>query len=782
MISDGPRRGRLGAGPDTTVQFRLLALSAVIVLIFGVFFLRLFQLQVIEADVLRQRSQRNSVRTLRLEAPRGDIVDREGRVLATTRPAFGLQVIANDLRRPELTFDALGMLIDAVPADLRDQVGERVGRRRFQPVRLAGDLSYDQLARVESHLYALPGVFTDVRPRRHYLAGDLAAHLLGTIGEIQKEQLETRAYADYRAGEVIGQAGVESLYQSHLRGRAGGRNLVVDVAGRVVEVLDEVRPVPGGRIHLTLDLDLQRVAEEGFLPDVLGGHTWSGAVVALDPRNGDILALVSKPSFDPNDFAGGISAELWQQLVSDPRRPIQNRAISGQYPPGSTYKAIVAAAALEERAIDPDKRVYCPGSFTLGRRTYRCWKRQGHGWMNLRDALVQSCDVYFYQAGLELGIDRLAFFARGFFLGRRTGIPVAQEVAGLVPTRAWKERRMGEPWVLGETVSAAIGQGFNLVTPLQLAVAYSAIANGGKVLEPRLVLHKQVPKGEEVEVTRPEVLARLPVAPDVLERIMDALTAVVEEQGGTAGRARVPGVRVAGKTGTAQVVRLKHTEDLEDDEIPIRHRDHAWFAAIAPAEAPEIVVVVLVEHGGHGGSAAAPIAQRVLARYFEKQREAAGELLAEVAPEIEVAPVVEVVPEIEVAPVMEVVPEIEVAPVVEVVPEIEVAPVAAVVPEAAVEPVVEVVPEADAERVVRTPPVWSGEAPVLPVDEGLGDPLVAPAPGSLGEVPPASLGEDPPEAPFEEPELPPVEAPGQALNEAEGASVAAVGEAADAGR
>jgi penicillin-binding protein 2 len=535
-----------------------------------------------------------------------------------------VQVIPNDLRQRERTIGALGVLLDGDAAALDEQIGEPSGRRRFQPVRLAGDITFDQLARVESHRFALPGVVTDVQPRRHYVEGDLAAHLLGYIGEIQRRQLERRAYAGYRPGEVIGQVGIEKLLERDLRGRQGGRNLVVDVAGRILKELDEELPVPGRTVTLTIDLDLQRAAEEAFLPDVLGGPGKLGALVAMDVRNGDILALVSEPSYDPNDFAGGIDAETWEQLATDEWRPIQNRAISGQYPPGSAHKPIVAAAALQEGVIDPDERVFCPGHFRLGRRTYRCWRREGHGLVDLREAIKNSCDVYFYQLGLRVGIDRLAVIARGFGLGRRTGIALGHEQPGLVPTSAWKEKQIGEIWMKGETVSASIGQGFNLVTPLQMAVTYAAIANGGKVLRPRLVLSAEARDGSLAPGPAPEVRGTVPVDPARLARVVDALEAVVGEEGGTARRARIPGVRVAGKTGTAQVVRLKITEDLEADEVPFQFRDHAWFVGFAPAEAPEIVVATLVEHGGHGGSAAAPITQRVLAAYFEKKAAAFG--------------------------------------------------------------------------------------------------------------------------------------------------------------
>jgi penicillin-binding protein 2 len=620
--------GRLGASPESSIEGRLPVVAALIVLVFAAFGLRLFQLQILQGEELSGIAKGNAVRLQRLEAPRGDILDREGRVIATTRPAFGVTATWSDMTQPRRTLSALAMLLDADTADLRDRIGEPQGRRRFQPVRLAADLSYDHRARVESHLYALPGVGTDVQPRRHYVEGDRAAHLLGTIGEIRRQQLQSRDYAGYRAGEVVGQSGIERLLEGYLRGRAGGRNVVVDVAGRVVEVLDERPPEPGRSVTLSLDLDLQRAAEEGFLPEVVGEPPKMGALVALDPRNGDVLALVSKPSFDPNDFAGGIDPQTWKQLMSDEWRPLQNRALAGQYPPGSTYKVLVAAAALTDGVVTPEEKIFCPGYFRLGRRVYRCWKRGGHGAMNLRDALKQSCDVYFYHLGVQLGIDRIADFARAFHLGQPTGIALGDEQSGLVPTSSWKERRFGEPWMKGETVSAAIGQGFNLVTPLQLAVAYAAFANGGTIFKPRVVLDIEAPEGADVDVNRPVVLGRVPVAPEALELIRDALTAVVEEPRGTGGRGRVPGVQVAGKTGTAQVVHLKHTEDLEADEVPIKYRDHAWFAAFAPAEAPEIVVVALVEHGGHGGSAAAPLVQHVLATYFEKQRARQGERLA----------------------------------------------------------------------------------------------------------------------------------------------------------
>jgi penicillin-binding protein 2 len=602
---------------------RLRLIGAAIIVVIVIFVLRLFQLQILEGESFRRRSEQNSVRSIRLEAPRGDILDREGRILATTRPAYELQVIPSGLRKPKTTFAALGQLLGTEAARLEEKVGTRKGAERFQPVRLVDDLDFDRLARVETHRYALPGVVTDVQPRRHYVEGALAAHLMGQIGEIDGDQLQERAREGYRPGDIIGQAGLEAELEGHLRGRAGGRNVVVDVAGREVEELDVVEAVPGGKAVLALDLDLQREAEAAFLDVPEGDPARRGAAVAIDARTGDVLVMLSRPSYDPNAFAGGIDVETWKALLGDEWDPLQNRAVQNRYPPGSTHKPIVAAALLADGIVTPEARVFCPGYFRHGRRTYRCWKRGGHGWVDMHEALKQSCDVYFYTNGVKLGIDRIAHYARAFGLGRRTGIRLAGEAPGLIPSTEWKKRRFGVVWYPGETVSASIGQGYNEYTPLQLAVAYAALANGGKVLRPRLLLRLEARDGTVLKEFPPEVRGDVGVAPEQLAVVQRGLVAVVEEPGGTGRRARVPGVKVAGKTGTAQVVGLGHTEGMEEEEIEIRQRDHAWFGAFAPVDAPEIAVAVFVEHGLHGASAAAPVAQRILARYFEKKEERA---------------------------------------------------------------------------------------------------------------------------------------------------------------
>ncbi len=604
------------AGTDLPIDGRLRLFAALLGASFAIFELRLFQLQIVDVEALREQALRNSVRTARLEAQRGEIADREGRVLAKTRSAWQLDVVPSDLQKRDVTFAALGQLLERDSAELVAQVGNPRGIARFRPVRLAGDLDDVELARVETHRFALPGVSTRVRPLRHYTDGAIASHLLGTLGEIRSDQLEQEAFSDYHSGDIIGQTGLESILEPRLRGRSGGRNVMVDAAGREVQVLDEIAPEAGSRVVLTLDLDLQRAAFEAFHDVPEGEPPKMGSAVAIDVRNGDVLVLLSQPSFDPNDFSGGIDAKTWKALTSDEWDPLRNRAIQNHYPPGSTHKPFVAAALLQEGVVSEHTRTFCPGSFYFGGRTYRCWKREGHGSVDLHKAIQQSCDVFFYTFGVQLGIDRLANIAKSFGLGQPTGIALSGEASGLVPSSEWKLRRFGERWYPGETVSAAIGQGYNLYTPIQLAVAYAAVASGQRI-EPRLVLRIE---GDEGVLEMP-ASATTPVAvtPERLALVRAGMTAVVESPGGTGGRARVPGVRVAGKTGTAQVVQLAHTEGMAESQIPMRYRDHAWFGAFAPADAPEIAVGVFVEHGLHGSTGAGPIVQRILARYFEKR-------------------------------------------------------------------------------------------------------------------------------------------------------------------
>jgi len=614
-----PRLSSTGDGPG---PLRIWPIAVIIAFVFTSFAGRLFQLQILEYEDAMSQKVANYVRTVRLEAQRGALLDREGRTIAASRPAYGVDLLPHEIRTPWRVYSVLGAILDRDPRELSEKVGRPLGRRRFQPVSLSRDLADEERARLAAHRYALPGVELYQKPLREYVYGELAAQLLGTLGEIDPREISSPRFEGYRAGETIGKTGIEAMNESHLRGKAGGVNLIVDVAGREIDEIDRIEPTPGGRVVLTLDLDLQQVAEQAFRSTNPEEPDPMGSLVALDPRNGDVLAMVSSPAYDGNAFAGGVDRETWRTLSQDEWRPLRNRAIGGVYPPGSTYKAFVAAAGLAEGVIDETTVVACPGHYRLGRRTYRCWKRGGHGPVDLEEALMGSCDVFFYDLGRKLGVDRLARYARLFGLGSATGLRIGGESEGLVPTPEWKQRTRGEPWIEGETISLSIGQGANLITPIQLAVAYAVIANGGDLVEPRLVLRRETWDGELVEEIPPRVRERGVIAPAILQAVTRGLLRVVMDPAGTGRRARVPGIAVAGKSGTTQVVSLDLVEGLEPEEIPLKYRDHALFVAFAPIEAPEIVVAALVEHaGGGGGAVAAPMVQQVLARHFEKKAE-----------------------------------------------------------------------------------------------------------------------------------------------------------------
>lgn len=594
---------------------RLAAGILCIVAVWLVLLTRLAYLQLLQGEEFRLSAERNSVRTHRLAAPRGIILDRHQKILVDSRPSFDVLVVPNETDDLGRTLERVAELAGLELDQVRERIGRPRGRARFQALRAGRDLDRDAVVRVEARLWALGGVLTQVSPLRDYLHGDLAAHVLGSLGEIDREQLLRRRFVGYRPGDVVGRRGVEALLDRELRGAPGGVNVLVDAHGRELERLDEVEPEPGNNVVLTLHHPLQAAAERAL--DETG---LAGAVVALDPRDGAVLALVSRPAFDPNLFAIGIDRDDWRALVEDPLRPLQNRALQGQYPPGSTYKVVTAIAALEDGVITPSTRFQCSGSYRLGRRRYRCWRWGGHGDLDLHRALVESCDVFFYQAARAVRVDRLAYYARELGLGRRTGLELGAEAEGLVPTRAWKERRFGEPWIEGETLSVGIGQGFNLWTPIQLAHVYATIGNGGRRWRPWLVRELQSPEGEVLEVRGPESAGEVPISTRTLEAVRRALVGVVQQERGTGyGMRNLPGgVLAAGKTGTAQVVgRLP--PPAEGEEVPLELRDHAWFVTYAPADAPEIVVAVLVEHGGHGGSAAAPVARRVVEAFLAER-------------------------------------------------------------------------------------------------------------------------------------------------------------------
>jgi penicillin-binding protein 2 len=535
------------------------------------------------------------------------ILDRKGRIVVDNRPSFEVLLIPEDIVDMEKITEFLHRMLRIRPEEIEKRLEANKHRPPFRPVRIQSDISRLHLALLETHKLDLPGLVVDVAPRRGYTCADMASHLLGYLGEIDRHELKENRFRKYQMGDFIGKYGVEKKWEPFLKGIDGGRQVEVDAMGRELKVLQRVESHPGNNVYLTIDMALQKTCE-----NLLRGK--EGAIVAMNPQNGKILAMVSHPSFNPSLFAGGINHEDWESLVRNPFYPLQNRAIQGQYAPGSVFKVITATAGLEEGAISPQEVLFCTGSYRFGNRTYRCWRRGGHGKVKLHRAVVESCDVFFYQVGQRLGIDTLAKYAKGFGLGKPTAISLGDEKPGLIPTSEWKKQIYDEPWYEGETLSCAIGQGYILVTPLQLLNVISSIANGGTLYLPQIVERVETANGKLVKSHPPAAMGKIPICPENLTIIREALHGVVNEARGTGRIARFKGTTVSGKTGTTQVISLR--EDVEEEDLPYEYRDHAWFVAYAPTDNPVISVVVLVEHGGHGASAAAPIAREVMRKYL----------------------------------------------------------------------------------------------------------------------------------------------------------------------
>ena len=599
------------AVPGLKNRFLMISLAAV-----GIFLLllcRLWYLQIINTERYSELSEKNRIRYLPISAARGPIFDRDGKLLVDTRPSFDVAIMRQDMEDKDLLLERLAYYLDADPETLGRNWKAGVGFPAYRPVPLAEDVGRDAMERIQENSVDLPGVLTEVRSIRAYPYADFAAHIFGYLGEITERELQTRGGEGYRGGDFVGKSGVENLLESYLRGSEGQRRLEVDVKGKELRQLIVREPMPGNRVYLSLRHDLQLAAETAF-------GDQAGSAVVLDVRTGEILALVSRPAFNPELFARGITGPEWIALLQDPRHPLQDKAIKGQYPPGSTFKIVTALAALEAGVVTPSTTYDCDGSMTLGDSKFRCWKKRGHGRTDLEKALRESCDVWFYKAGLETGIDRLSEMAFALGLGAPTGFPLDGEKDGLIPTKQWKRKRFGAPWYNGETVIAAIGQGYVLATPLQLAVMTAAVANGGTVLQPTLIKRVEDWQGKELLPSERVISNTVQLRPGNLAAVRRGLEAVVNAPHGTGWASQLDGVKVAGKTGTAQVVRLKSDEEKEKErdekEEPYRFRDHALFVAYAPAAAPEIAVAVVVEHGEHGGSAAAPIARNILETYF----------------------------------------------------------------------------------------------------------------------------------------------------------------------
>ena len=592
--------------PDITRRSHLLLLVA-----FGAFALllgRLYWLQVVEADRYRDLAENNRLRLRTVRAPRGLILDRKGRAIAETQGSFNLVCSPVDVKDLEAE---IGLLAEIVEFDVDDgEVLEKIrSAKRSNPysgITVARDLRFEQVSVIEFNRENLPGFSVLVEAKRSYPYGASFAHVLGYVGEVSQEELDRSEDGSLEMGDLVGKYGLERLLDEDLRGVNGGRKVEVDAAGRDQRLVEEVPSRAGGAVHTSLDADLQVTAQEAL-------GTRAGAVIALAPRTGEVLAFYSGPAFDPNAFARGIRRADWKALNTDPRKPMQNKGLQGTYAPGSTVKPFLALAALEEKAQEKGKTVSCPGSYRLGNRVFRCWREKGHGTVDMYRAIVQSCDVYFYTLGLKLGPDRLAKLERDTGLGTITGIDLPGERKGLVPDTEWKRTVTKERWNDYESVILGIGQGAIHLTPLGMAVGYAALATGGEVMRPSVV-SKVIGMDGKARTFAPEMLRKLPWNPENVGFIHKALAGVVNDSG-TGGGAKLPGIVVGGKTGTAQVASVKG-KMIKSEDLPYQIRDHAWFVAFAPVDDPQIVVAAMVEHGGHGGSAAAPIVKAVMQEFF----------------------------------------------------------------------------------------------------------------------------------------------------------------------
>ncbi len=605
---------------------RLNGVMLWVMAVFVVLVARLFYLQVIEGREYRRLSENNCIRLQSLDASRGLIFDRTGKLLVENRPSFDLSIILKDAKPVEETIEKLAEYMNVPVRELMSRISGGNSCLSYKPVLLKRDIGRDVLAAIEVHKFDLPGVIVNVKPIRHYIKKQSAAHLLGYLGEINAKELKRGVYKGCKPGDFIGKFGVEKVYERYLRGERGGRQVEVDVTGQMVRVLKTVETRPGHNILLTIDQELQQKTEE-----LLKGLT--GAAAAMNPSTGQVLALVSSPSFDQNAFVTGLSHKQWRDLRDNPAKPMSNKVVQGEYPPASTYKIVTAMACLEEGVIDETTTFFCPGHYRLGNRVFRCWKRGGHGDVDIVKALTESCDVFFYRAGEMLGVDRLAWYAVACGLGAPTGIDLDHEGKGLIPTAAWKKKHFGVPWQRGETLPVAIGQGFNLVTPMQMLVLTSAVANGGIIKKPFLLKSIETVEGTVVYKNQSRNTGKLPFSIETMEIVKKSLWKVANEKEGTAyWHVHINDLDISGKTGTAQVVSRKRGDTAyeEDESKRAEHlKPHAWFVAYAPSEKPEIAIAVIVEHGGHGSSSAGPIAREMIKTYLLKETPPAENLMAE---------------------------------------------------------------------------------------------------------------------------------------------------------
>lgn len=615
-------------GEDDVVRShkgRLDIISNIIIFAFVIIVARLWYLQIYKGEQFYNYSLQNRLRREVVKAPRGMIFSRDNEIMVSNVPRFDAVIIPQYLKNRDDSVQKLADILEMQVSEVNNLLARGRGQASYRPITIKRNISRREVAVIETESSKIPGVFVHTFIARMYRDRNVGGHLLGYISEISQDQLpkfRKRDSYDYRLGDFIGQAGVEEQFDLFLRGVDGYEFMEVDARGRMRRHLGgtnnlfagiENNPaLPGNNIRLTVDRDMQMTAYESLGDKV-------GSVVAIDVNTGEVLTMVSKPSFDPTQFSKGLTREYWNSLVTDTRNPLRDRTIQEHYSPGSVYKTITAIAALEEGIVDPDEEIMCRGTFRLGRRTYHDWKRQGHGMTDLYKSLRESVDVYYYKIGTELDIDVLARYSRMLGLGRKTGIDLSRETSGLIPTKEWKKKLNGEDWQLGETLSCAIGQSYVLTTPLQLAMSYAAIANGGTLYKPQIIKEIFSNTGELKKKAEPEIVDQIKLSEKTVKAIRRGLYEVVNKQGGTAWWYRGRGIRMAGKTGTAQVRSMTSKELFSRCvDMPYEDRHHALFTAYAPAYDPKVAVSVVVEHGCSGSSAAAPVARDVLTTYMKK--------------------------------------------------------------------------------------------------------------------------------------------------------------------
>ena len=594
------------------IQRRMGYLFIGVLIIFAFMLMRVWYLQIPRGKYYTKMSESNRIRIVPLQPRRGFILDRSSRLLATYKPSFNLYLILEDIPDRDVLIGKLSNLLNQSESEIEVNLEQRKPIIPYLPVKIKEDLSLREVALLEAHQLDLPGVRIQAEPQRYYIYGRLAAHTLGYVGEVTATQLEEPEYKGILPGTVVGKYGVEHLYDRFLRAESGKKVIEVDAIGHEVKQLERREPHPSHDVYLTIDLELQQVAEKAL-------ENRPGAIVAIDPNNGEILVMTSQPAFDPNQLSRGMTSKEWQLISQDPDHQLTNRATQGQYPPGSIFKLIVAASALESGRIDSDYFQTCRGGLRFGGRIYKDWKRGGHGEMDLHSAIVQSCDVLFYHLGRTLGVDLISEYAFLFGLGQLTGIELLSEKKGLIPTKAWKRKTRQEPWYPGENLSAAIGQGYISVTPLQMANMIAAFAKDGVRYKPHIVKAVRGRLDEEWIQTPIIRLEDINIQKKTFDYIREAISGVVVEKNGTGRRAYSQMISIAGKTGTAQVVAIKPGTKTED--LPKKLQDHAWFVAFAPVEDPKIAIAVLLENGGSGGKEAAPVAKKIIEAFFRNDEQ-----------------------------------------------------------------------------------------------------------------------------------------------------------------